>query len=171
MKKDNGVRKLAKLLEPAPGYMPLYKLIDFTMPESSLEYANRLKKYIARSEKTYDLATTKEKLGIYKELFYKNEAGKEIFDKILSDAECLQKVVFVDDGSYRTHRIWFDRRTLTLFIEIYDEKFQYTNSMYSITGEPEEALKAFYTIIESFEKIFLQLDTLQGTFFEEGLIY
>lgn len=147
-------KTLSEIITPSsPNYYPLYEKRDRDF-SSDQKYANFLFAYIKKSETKLTREETIEKLKIKKNLF-NNKTAKIIFNRLISDKSCLDKIVFVNDGSYRTARIWDCYGTIS--VEIMDEKNQKYRSMYLTNKDPEQALKAFYTMIERYEKIFIQV--------------
>lgn len=88
--------------------------------------------------------------------YFNDKTAKRIFNRLISDVRCLDRIVFVNDGSYRTHRIWYGYRGLA--VDIDDGKYGFgINSMYPTTTNGKEAMRAFELILKRYEKIFIQV--------------
>lgn len=142
-------KSLSEIRRPSsPKYYPLYEKRDEIIFDSDQEYANRLFEYIQESEEKLSRKDTIRRLKSIKG-YFNNETAQKIFNILISDVSCLDRIVFVNDGSYRTHRIWYT------FEE--DLCVDYINSSSSTSEEGQKAMKAFKRILEKFEKIFIQV--------------
>ena len=89
------------------------------------------------------------------------ETAKRLVEKMNSlikanKIKSSSRIVFVNDGSYRTHRIWYGYRGLS--VDIDDGKYDFgINSMYPTTTNGKEAMRAFELILKRYEKIFIQV--------------
>lgn len=149
-------KTLSEIRRPStPKYFPLYGKRDKHIFSSDQEYANRLVEYIQRSEEKLSRKDTIRRLKSIKQYFNDKTAIK-IFNRLISDVRCLDRIVFVNDGSYRTHRIWYGYRGLS--VDIADGKYDFDiNSMYPTTKNGKEAMRAFELILKRYEKIFIQV--------------
>lgn len=137
-----------------PKYFPLYEKKDKNIFYSDQEYANHLVEYIQRSEEKLSRKDTIRRLKSIKR-YFNDKTAKRIFNRLISDVRCLDRIVFVNDGSYRTHRIWYGYSGLS--VDIDDGKYDFDiRSMYPTTNG-KEAMKAFELILKRYEKIFIQL--------------
>mgnify|MGYP004640510649 CR=1 FL=1 len=148
-------KTLSEIRRPStPKYLPLYEKRDKFIFNSDQEYANNLVKYIQKSEEKLSRKDTIRRLKSIKR-YFNDKTAKRIFNRLISDVRCLDRIVFVDDGSYRTHRIWYGYRGLA--VDIADGKSDFDiRSMYPTTNG-KEAMKAFQLILKRYEKIFIQV--------------
>ena len=149
-------KTLSEIRRPStPKYLPLYEKRDKHLFDSDQEYANDLVAYIQKSEEKLSRKDTIRRLKSIKQYFNDKTAIK-IFNRLISDVRCLDRIVFVNDGSYRTHRIWYGYRGLS--VDIADGKYDFDiNSMYPTTKNGKEAMRAFELILKRYEKIFIQV--------------
>lgn len=148
-------KTLSEIRRPStPKYFPLYKKRNKYFYDSDQEYANTLFKYIQSSEKKL---SRKDTIRILKSIkrYFNDKTAKRIFNRLISDVRCLDRIVFVNDGSFRTHRIWYGYRGLS--VDIDDGKYDLSISMYPTTTNGKEAMKAFKLILKRYEKIFIQV--------------
>ncbi len=149
-------KTLSEIRRPStPKYLPLYEKRNTFMFNSDQEYANDLFAYIQMSEEKLSRKDTIRRLKSIKRYFNDKTAIK-IFNRLISDVRCLDRIVFVNDGSYRTHRIWYGYRGLS--VDIDDGKYDFgITSMYPTTTNGKEAMRAFELILKRYEKIFIQV--------------
>lgn len=142
-------KTLSEIRRPSsPKFYPLYEKRDKFIFDSDQEYVNHLFEYIQESEEKLSRKDTIRRLKSI-EGYFNNETAKKIFNRLISDTNCLDRIIFINDGSYRTHRIWYT------FEE--DVCVDSINSSYSTSEEGQKAMKSFKTILEKFEKIFIQV--------------
>lgn len=148
-------KTLSEIRRPSsPKYYPLYEKRDKCIFDSDQEYANHLFEYIQKSEEKLSRKDTIRRLKSI-ERYFNNETAKKIFNRLISDVRCLDRIVFVHDGSFRTHRIWYGYAGLS--VDIDDGKYNFNIRSIYPTENGKKAMKAFKTILEKFEKIFIQV--------------
>lgn len=149
-------KTLSEIRRPStPKYLPLYEKRDKFIFNSDQEYANHLVEYIQRSEEKLSRKDTIRRLKSIKQ-YFNDKTAKRIFNRLISDVRCLDRIVFVNDGSYRTHRIWYGYRGLS--VDIAEGKYDFDiKSMYPTTTNGKEAMRAFELILKRYEKIFIQV--------------
>lgn len=149
-------KTLSEIRRPStPKYLPLYEKRDKYLFDSDQEYANDLVAYIQKSEEKLSRKDTIRRLKSIK-LYFNDKTAIKIFNRLISDVRCLDRIVFVNDGSFRTHRIWCGYRGLS--VDIDDGKSDFNiSSMYPTTTNGKEAMKAFELILKRYEKIFIQV--------------
>ncbi len=149
-------KTLSEIRRPStPKYFPLYKKRKKYIFSSDQEYANDLFAYIQKSEEKLSRKDTIRRLKSIKQ-YFNDKTAKRIFNRLISDVRCLDRIVFVDDGSYRTHRIWYGYSGLAVDIDDGKDDFGF-NSMYPTTTNGKEAMRAFELILKRYEKIFIQV--------------
>lgn len=148
-------KTLSEIRRPSsPKFYPLYEERDKLIFDSDQEYANHLFEYIQESEEKLSRKDTIKRLKSIEE-YFNNKTAKKIFNRLISDTNCLDRIVFVNDGSYRTHRIWYGYAGLS--VDIDDGKYNFNIRSIYPTENGKKAMKAFKTILEKFEKIFIQV--------------
>lgn len=127
----------------------LYEAHNPLIFNSEEEYQSKLKQYILESEiKLSEKDTRKKLLQIRDRLIDPSE--KEFLNFIIGNSRYHKKIVFVTDGSYRNHRIWKKSRKDYMCL-LYFDKF------YEISSNLQKAKEDMKNIMNSFEKIFIQI--------------
>lgn len=89
-----------------------------------------------------------------------NNVTKYIFNRLISDASCLDRIIFVTQPYFRNHLI--SEMSDCIHIHIHSPKLDDgINDVFSAKDKPEEALKAFFNIIGKFEFIFVYIEKEQ----------
>lgn len=148
-------KSLSEIRRPSsPRYYPLYEKRDKFVFDSDQDYANHLFQYIQMSEEKLNRKDTIKRLKSIKR-YFNNETAQKIFNRLISDVRCLDRIVFISDGSYRTHRIWYGYAVLS--VDIDDGKYNFNLKSIYPTEDGEKAMKAFNLILGRYEKIFIQV--------------
>jgi hypothetical protein len=164
--------KLSKIRATKPGFDPLYTRRDKFIYPSDEEYAEKLRVYIPESEEKLDRNATLQKLKHIEYLFNKNKCSKKIFNRLISDVRCLDKIVFVNDGSYCAHKIYVTVDDVRIEMCEYKTEYPFIRSGYSTKSHDKKiVLKKFERIISSSEKIFIQINLKKSFNFIEPIKY
>lgn len=120
-----------------------------------------LKMYILKTElKLPNKQTAKVLLKIRD---YYNSIGNvkivEFINILIGNTKYHKKIVFVRDGSYRTHRIWIDYNLISVdIIPANIDSISYIyKDMFSISEDYSNSVTALKRIFNSYEKIFIQI--------------
>lgn len=115
-------------------------------------YKERTEISIIRSEKLKLLENMKARCNTDN-----NKVTKYIFNRLMSDTRCLDKIIFVTKPDLRNHLIV--EMFGSIYIQIHSPKLdEGINDIFSANDEPCETLKSFKKIIDDFSSIFVQIE-------------